>query len=284
MSHPRVLFVSIMLSATLAFGGWEYSAYTKADGGANSEMFRSSVKGWANGSMSRVELVESGNPLLPAGSYLLSRDGGRTLHIVNPQHKTYSILDLDNMMGLAGGAMEMMGIEFSTPKVEKLLEEKGSEIQGFPTTHYRFRNAYTMDMNFMGMQRSTETVSEEDVWASQDLQDEGLGVWLNQRNMKTGNAEVDKVLQAEMGKVKGFPLKRVATTTTKQQDGSAETVRVTSEVTAIRETDVPASLFELPADYTEKRLLPGGGFPMGAGDGGSGGADNPFLKLMQQRK
>ena len=278
------MFLSIMLSTTLAFGGWEYSASTKAAGGANSDMFRSSVKGWADGAMSRVEVVESGNPIIPAGSYLLSRDGGRTMHLVNPQEKRYSALDLNNMMGLAGGAMEMMGMKFSSPKVEKLLEETGPAIQGFPTVHYRFRSSHTMEMNFMGMQRVTETITEEDVWASQDLQDEGLGVWLNQGNMKTGNAEVDKVLQAEMGKVKGFPLKRVATTTTKQQDGSAETVRVTSEVTAIRKTETPASLFELPAGYTEKRLMPGGGLPMGAGGGGSGGADNPFLKLMQQRK
>lgn len=283
-----ISLVSSLFAAAATFAGWEYTAATKAEGGQRSDVMSSSVRGLADGLKSRVEFSQSGNPMMPAGSYLVSRDGGKTIFLVNPKEKKYATWDLDSMMGLAGGAMQMMGMKFSTPKVEKLVDEKGPAILGFPTRHYRFRTSYTMEMSFMGVRNSTETLQEEDIWATTELKDEGLGVWLNQKNMKTGNAELDKLLEAEMNKVQGFPLKRVASTTTKQSDGKTETVRMTSEITAIKKTDVASTMFEVPAGYQEQPMFPMGDMMGGGGagkksapEGGSDG-DNPFLKMMQQ--
>ena len=290
MHRMTVYLLLLVLAVTPAFGGWEYTATTQAEGGRGSEGMRSSIKGLADGAKSRVEFLDSGNPMMPAGSYMVSSDGGSTIYLVNPKQKSYAVWDVESMMGMAGGAMQMMGMKFSTPKVEKLLEEKGPAIHGFPTTHYRYRSSYTMEVNFMGIRRSTETINEEDVWATTDIKDEGMGVWLKQKTMKTGNEELDKLLEAEMSKIKGFPLKRVVVTTSKQSDGSSETMRMTSEITSIKKSAVPASVFDVPKDYTEESMFPDGGLPTGgsggpgAGQGDSGAGDNPFLKMLQQRK
>jgi len=184
----------------------------------------------------------------------------------------------------------MMGIKFSTPKVEKLVDEKGPKMLGFKTQHYRFRTTYTMSMNFMGMSQSTETEQIEDVWTVDELDDEGLNVWLNQQNMRTGNKELDKLLEAEMGKISGFPLKRVVITTEKQADGPAEKQTITTEITSLRKASPSDSEFTVPSGYTEQQMFPAGsGMPQGGSSqrggrqrGGQDDGENPLMKMMQQ--
>jgi hypothetical protein len=285
--------VVLAISSTLARAGWEYSATTKSEGDAqNSQMMNSTIKGYADGEKSRVEFISGGNPMTPAGSYMISKDGGKTMLLVNPKEKKYAKWDLAAMMGSAGGMMEMMGMKFSTPKVEKLLDEKGEELAGLPTKHTRFRTSYTMEMNFMGIKQSTETLTEEDIWSTDRLKDVGLGMWLNQQKAQTGNEQLDKMMKAEMDKVSGFPLKRMMTSTSTSSDGKITVTKMTAEVTAVKKADIAASQFELPAGYEETQMSPmvGAGGPSSVGAktnslGGQKGApakDNPFLKMMQE--
>ena len=66
--------LGIMLSAP-AFAGIYYEATTKADGRAGQGQ-AAVVKGWVHGDKARVEFVESGNPMMAKGGYMLTKDGG----------------------------------------------------------------------------------------------------------------------------------------------------------------------------------------------------------------
>jgi hypothetical protein len=280
----------IALVAALAAGlcapshaGWEYTAVTRGEGGPNSEMLGSAVKAWISGSQARVDFTESGNPMMAAGTYAVTKDAGKTLYLVNPAEKAYSTWDLEGMAGMAGGAMKMMNMKISGAKVETLLEEDGGKILGYPTKHYRFRTSYATEMNFMGMKQSTKTLQEEDVWATAALNDAALGFWMKKKDFQTGDEELDKMMKGTLDKVQGFPLKRVVATTTEDSAGTRQVVKMTAEVTALKESKPDAKLFEIPAGYQETPLFPAAA--MGAGPGKTGGSkgtmpDPAMLKKM----
>ncbi|MCX6996247.1 MAG: DUF4412 domain-containing protein [Kiritimatiellaeota bacterium] len=277
-----VVLLIVSWTALSARAGWEYTAVTKAEGGRQSEMMGNSIKALVEGSQARVEFVESGNPMMRAGSYLLIQDAGKSMVMVNPQEKTYTTWDMNSMMGMAGGVMGMLNMEVQNPKVEKLLEENGGPLLGYPTTHYRFRTSYSMSMSFMGMKHSTATVQEEDLWAAATLKDAAFSLQAMQNNMKTGNEQLDKLITAQKNKAEGFPLKMISTHTVKDARGQDQVVKTTMEVTALKAARPAADQFKVPAGYQEGRmLLPFGGGKKGAG-GKQNGGEPDFKNLLEQ--
>lgn len=293
MNKILVSVVMCCLMVAVSRAGWEFMAVTKGDGNERAAQVNATVKGLVEGPKSRVEFVNSSNPMMPAGTYILSQDGGKTMYMVNPEQRAYSKWDMDAMMGFAGGAMQMLGMKFSQPKIEKLAEDQGPAILGYPTRYYRFRTSYTVSMNFLGMRRSTETIQDDEIWSTDQIKDAGFNTWLNQKPQKTGNAELDKFIEAEISKAQGFPLKKITTTTQKQSDGKTEASKVTFEVTLLGKKDIPPSAFDLPQGYTEQPMFPGM-LPPDADKKNNDEAqpaptrspgashDNPFLKFMQR--
>jgi hypothetical protein len=258
-----ILGAALFVAAVPAFAGIHYKSTTKSDDarGHSSEV---QVEGWVAGDKARVEFKDSTNPS-PAtkkGTYLLTKDGGKTLYLVNPEEKTYAVWDLNAMLGAVGTVMNGMGpllkIQFSEPKVEKIADEDGGTVAGVPAHHTKYRTSYTTTVKVLGMGRSSAVVSEQDFWTSTKLVDPGMGVWLRAGPPRTGNADFDRLLTAEKYKLQGYPLKMVTVTTnTDSKNGRATTSRSTMEVTQLdTSATVPAGSFELPAGYKETQLLP----------------------------
>jgi len=252
--------LGLALLALPAWAGTHYTAVTTTDT-AQGRGMKMQVEGWVSGDKAKVVFSESDNPIMKSGSYLLTRDGAHTLYLVNPEEKTYAIWDLSAMLGAMGSIMNGIGpivkMEFSDPKVEKLAEDDGGALLGVPTRHYRFRTSYSMKMKVFGFGSSSDTVTDQDVWASKRLVDPGFGAWLRSEPPHTGNAQFDKLIAAESAKrqVEGFPLKTVSVSTTTQK-GKQRTSRQTMEVTKLESRAVPDSTFELPAGYKETQILP----------------------------
>ncbi len=275
----RFVFVLILaLSALPAFAGIHYKAVTKTED-PQTQGGNISVEGWVSGEKARVEFKESANPMIQAGGWLLTKDGGKTMYMVDPDEKTYAEWNLQAMMGVVGSVMNGMGpllkIEFSTPKVEKLLDEPGPALVGLPTRHYRFRTSYTTKVRVLGMGNEASVVSEQDVWTTDKLSDVALGVWLRNDPPRTGNAQFDKLMEAEMGKTEGFPLKSVTVSTTTQKKGNKQSVStMTMEVTQLDiNVSVPGSSFEIPAGYKEVEMT-----PMAEGENGEDGGLGALLR------
>ena len=276
------ILLIVSLTTLSARAGWEYTAVTKAEGGKHSEIMGNSIKALVEGDKAKVEFVESGNPMMSAGSYLLIQDAGKSMVLVNPQEKTYTTWNTSSMMGMAGGAMAMMNMQVQDPKVEKLLEENGGKLLDYPTTHYRFRTSYTMSMNFMGMKHSISTLQEEDLWATKALKDAAFSFSAIQNNMKTGNEQLDKLITAQKSKAEGFPLKMITTHTTKDSRGQEQVVKTTMEVTVLKSASPSAAQFRVPAGYQEGQMptLFGGGKK--GTDGKQSGSAPDIKNLLEQ--
>lgn len=277
MDRRTVVVAGVVLAlAQAAWAGVVFTSVTKVEGGKGAAQQNSTVKGWVDGDLARIEFVESGNPMTAKGTYLISTDGGKEVYLVNPKEKTYSKFDVEGMLQFASSAMSAMNIKYSDPKVERLEQTPDGLVAGLPTIHYKFRTTYTMSMNFMGIKKSTKIVSEEEVWSTPKLLEAALGIWLRKAPPKVGDENLDNLFRAEMGKIEGFPLKRKVVQTSTDEKGKTESSTTLMEVTSLELAPVSASLFEIPADYKETSLFP-------AGEGGKEG-ENPFLKLMGGKK
>jgi len=257
-----VAIIALALAVALAApasAGIHYTAVTTTQDAAG-KSGKIDVEGWVDGEKAKVAFKSSDNPAARSGTYLVTRDGGKTLYLVDPEEKTYAEWDLEALLGLAGTVLQGMGpllkFEFSDPKVEKLAEEDGGSLLGMPTRHARFRTSYTMKMRVFGIGNSADTVSEQDVWTTTRLQDPGLGVWLRSDPPRTGNAEFDKLIAASREKVSGFPLKMVTVNTSTQKKGRQSISRSTMEVTKLENQAVAGSTFEIPSGYQETQMLP----------------------------
>lgn len=277
--NKRIVAVAVLVLALApaAWAGMVFTSVTKMEGGKGTPAQANTVKGYVDGELARIEFQDSNNPIMEKGTYLITTDGGKEVYLVNPKKKTYSKLDVEGMMGFAGGAMKMMNMKFSDPKVEKLGEGPGAIVAGMPTIHYTFRTTYSMSMSFMGMKKATRIVQEEEIWSAPKLVEAALGIWLRKSPPKFGDENLDKLVRAEMDKVEGFPLKRKTVQTTTDEKGRSETTTTMMEVTSLEVTSVPGSLFEIPSGYQEAPLL------MPGMEGGEG-EENPFAKLMGGKK
>jgi len=269
--------VVLLVFAAHSFAGVYYVAQTTAEGGKSAEKQNMVVKAWASGDGGKVVFEESENPMMGKGTYIITKDGGKTMFLVDPKEKTYMKWDLESMMGLLGGAMKMMNLKFTDPKVEALGEEPDGLVAGVPTVHYRFRTTYAMSMSFMMMKKNSKVVKDEEIWAATKLADAALGIWLRKTPPKTGNEDMDKLIKAEMGKVQGFPLKRRTVQTSTDEKGNKEVTTITIEVTELQMVPVPDSTFEIPSDYKETSLA-------GTGEGEQGEESNPLLKMLGPKK
>jgi hypothetical protein len=268
-----------LVAAAPLFAGVVYSAKTTGEGAKGAEMQSSTVRGWVSEGNARVLFESSENPMTESGSYLVTRDGGQTIYLVNPDDKTYAKWDLEAMMQLATGAMKMVNLKITDPKVEKLGEGPGEPILGVPTTHYKFRTTYGMQMKFFGMSQSNTIVQDEEIWSGPSLLDAGFGIWLRKSPPKTGDKDFDALMKSEMQKMSGFPLKRLTVTTTTDKKGKQETTRTLMEVTEMKVQPVPESTFEIPSDYQETELV-----PTAEGEEGQQADDNPLAGLFGKKK
>lgn len=256
MKHRVAAFAAaVLVCAAPAFAGMTFEATTTTDGPQGKQVMR--TQAWVDGAKAKVVFTESDNPMFTEGAYLLTTDGGKTLYLVDPQQKTYMPFDLDRMVATAGAMMQSMGgmvkMSFSNQKVEKLLEEPGGQLLGRDTTHYRVRVSYDSEVRVMGMGQEAANETITDTWTTTSLADPGFSAWLRRDPPKTGIADLDALLAAEVAQgVTGVPLKTVSVTTTKDKKrGRTQTTTTTMEVTSLREGDVPAGSFEIPAGYEE---------------------------------
>jgi hypothetical protein len=164
-------------------------------------------------------------------------------------------------------------IEITNISVEKLLDEAGESIAGYPTRHYQFKSSWTMVIAESPMTTDISTV--EDIWATDQIEvDAGSAMAFDTSALP---ASVKELSEAQALKnVEGFPVRQVTVTSTKtnmpsiggiggrmaQRMGQRMMNRAaggdtttTIEVTDLEEVDIPAATFEIPADYTETQLF-----------------------------
>jgi hypothetical protein len=243
------LGMALALAAGQAQAGMTYMAVNKAEGGPGAAMQNFTVQGWADKAKARVEFVESGNPTTPPGAYLLSKDGGATMYLVNPADKTYVTWDMPAMAGM----LKLMNAKISEANVEKLADERGPKLLGHATRHYKFRTTYSAETQVLGMKNVSAVVLEDEIWAAPDLNEAGLGAWAKKQIVQTGDKDLDTFIKQQMDKIEGLQLKRITVNTSQDAQGGTRVSKATMEITELSEAAVPPDKFEIPADYQEKK-------------------------------
>jgi hypothetical protein len=248
----RKLLFLILLTAPPCFAGITYTAETRTILGAKDSNGDFRVQGWVSGNRARMEFLRSALPELESGTYLISSDGGENVFLVNPKNKTYERWDISamasNMADMMRAMRGEMRVRFDQPKVEKLLDEPGPQIDGMPTRHYRFRTSYKASIDMYDTE-TVFTVTEEDIYTTNAIAEPGLKVFLDRR-MSSGDEQLDKIVEAEMSKVIGFPLRRLTSTRQTTKKLITDT-RSEMNVVEVKKINAADSLFEVPKDFTE---------------------------------
>jgi hypothetical protein len=224
----------------------------------------SHMRTWVQGDKMRIEFLEGGGPVSSPGIHLLSVDGGRTFHAVDPEAKTYYEYNIMEMaQGAFSGMEEMqqalgegqqagvaMQFEMSDPFLEMIDSGPGESILGYSTTRHRWRSGYSMRMKMMFIDNRHDLETLTETWVTSAIATPALRNW-HQSQMSTGNAELDRVLIEPLRGIDGVPLKSVQESTMTDGRGRTSRSRTVTEVTTVREETIDASLFLIPGDYTE---------------------------------
>jgi hypothetical protein len=268
-----VLAVAILLGcSSAALAGVTFTQVTTVDGKRTAV-----TKVWADGANAKMEMVESpDNPFMPPGSYMLFADGERLL--VNPTARTFARFDAAMLEGAAG----MMGqMQFTDLMFEKVVDEAGESIGGYPTRHYQFKSSWSMSMQ--GMPMKTEQSTVEDIWTTT-----AFAVPAMPANPSGGGMPPQVAALAEnqgLRHIEGIPLKHVTVQSTKTSMGALGAVgglgsrfgaralggfggggagpgsgdsTTTIEAVDIDEVDIPAATFALPDGFQETSLFQNG--------------------------
>ena len=247
----------LCLTASLSvFSGYHYTAETTMNDPANKNKNTLLVESWIEGLNAKIEFKENDNPMAKPGTYMITNDGGKTLYLVNPEDQTYMEWDMNQLLSLAGAMGGMVKIQFDNLKTEQLETSEGDRIHGFDTTRYKHRTSYDLNMKIMGMRRIHTVITEQEAWVTDKLTDMALGVWLRNTPPSTGDEELDKLIKAEMSKIKGFPLRTKIKTITQQWNKKRtkmkreQTSYSDMTVKTFEKTSIDKSTFKIPEDYT----------------------------------
>jgi hypothetical protein len=278
VSAAALLLAALM--AVQAQADLRYKVQTKTEGGPKSQGATQVMQMTAAGDNARMEFLEGGP--VQNGGYILSKDGGKTMVMVNTKDKTYMNWDMEAMMGMAGAMGSMMKMEVTNPKMEKLLDEAGQPILGYPTRHYKFRISYGMSMTVMGFSSSSDIVREEETWTTTRIDTAALMRWF--KNAPKINESLDKLIAMERGRMEGMPLKMLSVQTSTDKKGKVQTTKTSMDVTEIEKMTADPRLFQIPEEYKEMKM---GGDESGEADGAAGKDAPPaglpgFLKMMRK--
>ncbi|MBL7076598.1 MAG: hypothetical protein ISS31_03910 [Kiritimatiellae bacterium] len=276
------VIMTILVCASVVHAGVSYTAVTKTRDAKGRSQQTSKMRAVVDGMNARIDFDSGKNGAVPRGGYLLTRDGAKTVFMVNTQEETYMKWDIDKLAGMAGSIMQMAGgmlnMSVTNHKNEKLLDEKGPTMMGVPTRHYKFLTRYGMEVNVMGFKQKSDVATEQEIWAGQGLADDATALWKRITSFKTGIEDIDKLIADEAGKVKGFPLRTIVKSTTTDQRGRKQTTETVTEVTDMKKLKPNPKIFVIPNTYTEEQMELPPGNSSAKGENNPAAAINGLLK------
>jgi len=250
LRKARRLVSGVLLAAMPALAAVEFTASI-----SSGPRDKSTTRGLVDGENARIEFVTGKTSGMQKGSYMLTHDGGKTIYLVNPAEKSFMKIDPEKMAATAGQVMNaakgFMDMRFSNPTVETLVDEKGPTLFDLPTRRVKTKTAYTVETSVFGTKSISHVTREDEMLVTQKMLDPGFNLWLKQRDIRTGNADIDKLIELESAKIKGFPLKVDSVTKNRDAKGREETVTASYMITSMNKTSAPANAFVMPEGYTD---------------------------------
>ena len=199
--------------------------------------------------------------------YLLLSDGGRTVTVVNPRERTYSVTNARAFEQLVATAMGAARVAMSTNLTDVRIDTQrlgaGDTIAGYPTERYRLTQEFTTNISVLGFGAEPEyNVVITDYWAAPKLQLMRNPLVEMLATTETALAQgdrsfVDRSAAARDRLFTGMPLRLIVASRSagpddkgavKHDDGS----RLIVEVTRVVRGPVDRAALELPKGYTQR--------------------------------
>jgi hypothetical protein len=244
--------VAAMLSASVpaAFAGYAYRFTTTTRSAIGEQVL--SGRAVVEGPRMRIDFTRGDGVVFRDGSWLFSIDSGKTMMLVDPVSRSYSRLELGELLRTAGSVMKSLGegaMTFSSPSVTATDGGDGGLIAGFPTRRRTVRSHFDWIVRLMGESVTTHVDIVSESWATTALPAELL-TFIQMPGFETGIESIDRLLR-QQSSPGGFPLRQLTTTTS--TTGKRRTV-TTSEtnISAVTKTDLAPGLFSVPAGYGKK--------------------------------
>ena len=203
-----------------------------------------------DGDRSRVDFV--GGNVYPPGTYVISTDGSRTLQFIDPTKKWYTEVNTASVATALGTS----SIRVTNLKSAMEMRDDRPVIAGYPTEHSRLTITYDISVTMKSIVLKQHVRTEIDTWATPQFPAVSPMSFLS--GLRTGNPEIDKLLDVETTRVAGFPLRQTVTTRTvadlpprrsEIKTPTSRTIVREMWVTSIREVAPDASLFVIPPTY-----------------------------------
>lgn len=251
------LIVILAFAASLALADLTYTFKNSGwDDKGKDKMVQTGTAYLKEPSFFRFDFKESNNPLMGPDTWMFSKDM-KTMYLVNPKEKTYSVMDMEGMVKALGGMMEgMIKMDVENPKAGVARGTQDQKVAGYACKHWVMDTSYTMKMKVLFMKTTTHVSSHRDIWAA-DSFPLMLKDFYQNSAIRSGYKELDKVIEVEAIKVPGYILKTKSTTENKSDKGEVTKSTNEFEILTISPGAVSASLFEIPAGYKEVSLMQG---------------------------
>jgi len=260
-----ILLAAKPLSAPVS-GGTTYEFIVRSDaGGKESVTMRG--RGAFAGNEARIDILETavqGDMFGGKGSYFLVKEGGKKMLLVDAANKQYMewniasmLAGMSKMVNAVGGMIKM---EMTDIRINAQNLGAGETIQGYPTVHYRLVENYTVTTKIFGRSSKSRSETTTDYYFAPSLK--GLsnpfmasGKAMAQSFDMFNNPDYKSQMAAAQAKIDyGVPLKSVVKTVSTDDKGKEKVSTVTSEMLNFKNTDVPKSLFAIPADYKQVEM------------------------------
>lgn len=238
-------FIAFSSSAAIQYEFTQKNTSTSAPVPSSDMTARATI----DGDRSRVEFL-SGN-LYPPGTYVISTDAARRLYFVDPSKQWYTEFDTTGIATAIGAS----GIKISNLKSSSEMLPDRPKIAGLEAEHHRITLSYDIAVIMKTIPLKQSVRTEIDTWSTQKFG--AVQPTFLSNSMRTGNPDIDRLLDVETARLSGFPLRQVVTIHTnyevprgsKLQRPSTRTMTRETWVTSIRETAAESALFAFPAGY-----------------------------------
>jgi hypothetical protein len=250
MKRRLILTVALALVAIPSFGALEYEFNQRntSDDPATPTTDLT-ARAIIEGGRSRVDFL--GGNTYPPGTYVVTSDAARRLFFVDPTKQWYTEV---SSSGVATSlASSNIRIENQKVNVERLNDRP--MIAGLPTDHYRLTLTYDITVTLRGVPLKQRVRTEMDSWTTMEFGSYQLPALSS--GIRTGNLDLDDLLETERTRIPGFPLRQTVTIRTsfdkparsKIEIPSTRTITREMWVTKIRETTSRPDQFLVPASY-----------------------------------
>ncbi len=238
--------VTILTLASAASAGVTYKVQNTTSGFQNTVISGTVA---VDGTHIRMDVTTGDNTFFKDNDIVLSNDGIRTMSVYDPSSHTYFDLQLDQLLSTSTAMLNAIGgmvkISFENPHVEVTDAGDGGTIEGYPTRKYVLDASYDIVINAMGQRTTSHMTMNTESWTTDQLSSDFTS-FLQARGLRTGIEALDKLIEEQRNRMRGFPLKQVST-----MHMNDMVIVTTSSVTEIQRREIDAAQFTPPSGYTK---------------------------------